>query len=176
MSDQVPVVLSEAQPATIDVGETDGKLRLWLAQEAMRQADARFKEQAAVLSSLQARATNVIGWSATGLLALAAALISKRVFLPALATAALIAASIILSVLALLPGVWSTSAWPPGWYVGRPYESQLEVLEATAGGADLAIEKDDKKLRRVAWTLRAAYLCLAVAPIVGFLLVLFTSA
>ena len=53
------------EPLPIYVGETDGALRLWLAHEAMRQAEQVLAGQTASLTALETRATTLLTWSAT---------------------------------------------------------------------------------------------------------------
>ena len=170
----------ESTGPDIEVGVVGGELRYWAAKEALRQVELRKKSQTDVFSSLNTRATSVLGWSVTGVLALGAAIVTAHHVLAAIATTVPLSAAAALSISVLWPRRWYDGAWSAAWLLRSPsenelFESELEIIEAMANGGHESLEEDDKKLQTLARRLAIAYGCLISAPAVGLIVFLFTS-
>jgi hypothetical protein len=162
--------------ADIELGQVaDDGLRYWRAKEAVRQGELRLAAQTAALATFEARATSVVGLAVAGSTSLVA-LTTVVILPPGLRFGAVLA--VLLLFLAAICGarVIGAGAWrafgAPGSLLDSPYASELEELEAMAGGLALDIDSNETRLtgagRRLGWGLRWA----AAAPpavLVGWL-------
>ncbi len=87
----------------INVGQADGDLRLCLAVEAVRQGELRLAGQQANIQAGEVRATSVLGWSATGLSAMAVLALDQQRRILVMPSAVLLALCIIMCIAALWP-------------------------------------------------------------------------
>lgn len=162
----------QSEPAEdIEVGQTGAELRYWCTKEALRQAEAKMKSQSEAVTGLMTRATAVLGWTVTGILASAAVIASQGENLltfPAVAAALSLLAAALCALLALWPREWGTAAWDIDWFLSEPYSTELAILDAMAQGAAKIIEVDQRQITRCAHYLRSAYLCLFLAPLLGW--------
>jgi hypothetical protein len=157
-----------AAPVEIELGQVaeDG-LRYWRAKEALRQGELRLVAQSAALATFEARATSVVGWAVAGSTSLVA--LTTVVALPGgLRFGAVLA--VVLLFLAAICGarVIGAGDWrafgAPASVLDSSYASEVEDLEAMAGGLAIDIGHNEERLadagRRLAWALRWA----AAAP------------
>ena len=137
-----PLALALTQPP----GETDGALRLWLAHEAMRQAEQVLAGQTASLTALETRATTLLTWSATTALALSALALGPTHPVP------LGPASIVGALLVATAGACGAALRPDDWhYPGfRLSELAARQHETPEGPAPLLSE-----LEHCEWTAAA---------------------
>jgi hypothetical protein len=158
----------EPEEGAIELGQTGGDLRYWLTKEAVRQAELRLKAQSDALAGIMGRATTLLGWIVTGILALSAALLANRAVAAATVCGAclLIAAGCCLAT--VWPRKWANAAWDIPWLLNRPLDTELEVLEAMAKGAQERILIDEKGIAFRANLLQGAYLSLVLAPLLGW--------
>lgn len=159
-------------PSLIEVGATvrEGTLQLWLAQEALRNAELRLAAQAATLQSLEGRAASLMQWSVSailGLLALAAT--RGDLIVPAVLGALAMAAAWACAACAVWPASWCVVGHEPEEILGTGLGSQLEELKAGACGYAGGIAENSRRLDAAGSWLRRASVCFAAAPVLGFL-------
>jgi hypothetical protein len=175
-------------PALIDVGaaNSDGTLRRWLGQQAVEMGEAILGAQLASVTRLTTSATSMLGWSVTISLALIAAISSAlsppgttgtaasgvAVFLGNLLWPGIVALgstliAAVCCVIVLWPGYWHPPGHAPDLVLNAPYDTELEVLEALAGGYADAVHANSRRLTRLELWLRAAWLFFAGAPVIG---------
>jgi hypothetical protein len=65
------------------------------------------------------------------------------------------------------PGKWHVAGFEPERILGTPYGTELEVLEAMAGGYSAALAHNARGLTRLEKWLRLAWFCLLASPIMG---------
>jgi hypothetical protein len=180
--------------AQIEVGasRSDGTIRYWVAKEAVTKGELILGSQISSLARLMTSASSVLGWSVTISIALIAAIASK-VFDPAVSTTAsksttlampqlgnllwpAVAAEVLLLITAvccvcvLWPGRWRPPGHDPGLVLKTTYETELEVLEAMAGGYAQAVAENSNGLDRIEKILRCAWVCFVSAPVAGLLM------
>lgn len=165
-----PIEVGEIADSTVEGG---GKLRLWRAKEALRQAELRLAAQATALASLEGRAQALVGWAAAALTALVAAFLlpTGPLGLRAAAAGAAVCAiaALILASLALRPGDWTVIGYEPDGVIGSRASAELYDLEAMASGYAEGIRRNSDRLGAGARTLRHALLAAAGAPVTAFL-------
>lgn len=172
-------------PPLISVGaaNSDGTLRLWLAQQAVEKGEAMLAAQLASVARISASATSILGWSVTISLAMVAGISSGLVPSTALvsaatatlhyllwpATFALLATltASVCCVIVLWPAYWHPPAHAPDLIQSAPYGTELEVLEALAAGYVDAIKANLRRLTRLEKWLRAAWVLFVGSPVVG---------
>jgi hypothetical protein len=126
-----------------------------------------------------------MGWSVTIALALTAAIASallpsanlptqavplvRHLVWPAAIVEGLMLIASICCFMVLWPGRWHAPGYQPNLVLNTPYGTELEVLEAMAGGYDEAVTRSAKGLSRLEKWLRAAWLCFIGSPIMGLL-------
>ena len=158
---------------TIEVGATEGTLRLWKAREAVRHGELRLAAQAAIRTALEARATALTGWSAVGLLATTAGLFTslKDGNVPGALGSGAAAFVLLLAgaggIYVARPRAWNSAGYAPEEILDDPWQTEMETLEAIAGGLGLSISKNDSRLDRTGRTLRTVGLLLTLAPVAG---------
>ncbi|MBV9735420.1 MAG: hypothetical protein JO209_05880 [Acidisphaera sp.] len=171
---------ARVQTGLIEVGasDQDGSIRYWIAKETVRQGELLLASQIAEMNSLMARASSILGWSVTIVLALGAALaalhvpassardagLAGRFFVPVMLTAISSFVAAVVCVFVLWPGRWHAPGHEPRWVASIPFPSELETLEAMGGGYAQAAARNAVALRRLELSLRAFF---AAAPAVG---------
>ena len=165
----------EGAEPEIELGAVGDDLRYWAAKEALRQVELRKRSQTDIFSSFNTRATSVLGWSVTGILALGAAVVTGHQTWAAAATILPLTCAAALSISVLWPRRWYDGAWAADWVLRWPRKSELETIEAMATGGHESLEEDDKKLQKFARRLAIAYGCLIGAPVLGLIVFLVTS-
>jgi hypothetical protein len=159
----------------VDVGEAGDRLPLWLAKEAVRHGELRLAAQQSNLAAMETRATAIFGWSIPTILALGAAALSSRFTGAAVGAAVCLAGSAIHCAVALWPQKWGHPGHNPNVLLDMQLSSELEVLEAVAGGyASTARLNDDRLIRFGAW-LRTAWVLFIAAPVAGLVGVLMAT-
>ena len=175
--------------ASISLGaaNSDGTLRLWLAQQAVAKGEALLGAQIGSIGRLSTSATSILGWSVTVSLALIAAipstiapasqppggtaalqsLLPGHLLWPAVAALVSILLAAVCCVVVLWPGYWRPPGHAPDLLLDTPYDTELEVLEAMASGYADAVALNAGGLNRLEIWLRAAWLSLAGAPFIG---------
>lgn len=156
----------------INVGLADADLRLCLAVEAARQGELRLAGQQANLQAGEARATSVLGWSATGLSAMAVLALDQQRRMLVVPSAILLALCVVMCVRALWPKMWHTAGYTgedlAGWQVG----SELELREALASGYESAASDNKARMDHFARCMVVAWVSLALAPLAGILMIM----
>lgn len=164
--------LDDNQMQVINVGQADGDLRFCLALEAVRQGELRLAGQQANLQAGEARATSVLGWSATGLSAMAVLALDQQRRMLVIPSAILLALCIIMCIAALWPKEWHTAGYTMAdlrtWQIG----SELELRESLASGYEAAAKGNKEQMDHFARCMKVAWLSLALAPIAAILMTL----
>jgi len=168
---------SASETADIDVGhhvfDRGNSFRLWCAREAQRQGEARIAGQMSSVGLMISRAVAALGWSVTLALALATAssVFQHKVQAVLPIALLLLAASLFLAV--IWPRGWGVPGDDPGWIMGMPHETELEMVEALAARASLDCNSNAARLLRVSRCLRFGCLimvlavCVALAEVAG---------
>ena len=169
---QPPAPRPEGAEAEIEVGATDRDLRYWLAKEAVRQGEARLTAQNTTRTALDARATALTGWAAVGLLATAGASFTARddpAFLGATTAAVVLFVAAATGIYAARPRSWSLIGYSPDLIRGlaSTLMTELEVLEAIAGGLNDGITINNRTISQTSRLLRWAGWLLIIAPLIG---------
>jgi len=174
-------------PALIDVGaaNSDGTLRRWLAEQAVTKGEAILTAQLASVTRLSTSATSILGWSVTISLALVAAISSAlspaapgnpaagiallpgHLVWPAIVALVAMLAAAVCCVIVLWPGYWQPPGHAPDLILDASYGTELEVLEALAGGYADAMHANGRKLTRQEKWLRAAWVLFVGTPFIG---------
>jgi hypothetical protein len=152
----------------IDVGATDGDLRLWLAREALRQAELRLKGQADALAGFMGRASAVLGWIVAIGCLIAAGLVQSLGHIVAgifMAIPLIMAAFCCASV--MRPRTWNEYGYAPGLLLDSELGSELEEIESMVLGYAPGIAANDRTLVSTATTMQMAYWLFAFAPFAG---------
>ena len=157
-----------SQPADIEVGQIEAEgLRFWRAKEALRQAELRLTAQAAALATFEARATSLVGWAVAGSTALVTAFVATTLA-PELRFAAALAVALLFFAAWWGADVLRPSRW---WTFGDPkavlastYSTELEELEAIAGGLANAISANEARLSSAGRLLKYGFILAAAAP------------
>ncbi len=158
---------------TIEVGATEDTLRLWKAREAVRHGELRLAAQAAIRTALEARSTALTGWGAVGLLATVAGLFAslKDENVPSALGSGAAAFVLLLAgaggIYAARPRAWNSAGYAPEEILNDPWQTEMETLEAVAGGLGLSIAKNNSRLDRTGRTLRTVGLLLTLALVAG---------
>ena len=146
-------IAEEDEPGAIEVGAVEGELRYWRAKEGLRKGESRLSSQAAVRTSMEARATALTGWASVALLAVAGAWFSAK-GMPArggLGSAALVLfAAAGIGVHTARPSVWSLVGYDPSVITTDRNETELEVIESVAVGISKGIQENNLRLDRMA--------------------------
>lgn len=161
------------EQSEIEVGEIKGDgLRLWLAQEAQRQADKRLASQMDIWNKFVTRATSCIGWAIT--LASAFAAISTQYQYKFLAFCAFMASgSAVLAAIILWPRPWNIPGDMPSYVMDmetdpdQPYGTELEAIEALVLRAEGGIKQNSNILKCFGYALLAAFALLIASVILG---------
>jgi len=174
-----------AEPATIEVGATrgDGTLRYWQAKEAVSKGELLLGSQIGALSRIMSSASSILGWSVTISLALTGVIASTlvapvsthptagpalgRLLWAAASAETLLIAAATCCVCVLWPSRWHPPGHDPALLMEAPYDSELEIVEALAGGYAQAATQNSMGLDRLEKILRGAWLCFVAAPIMG---------
>ena len=169
--DQTAADATEADE--IEVGATGGSLRICLAREAMRNAEARLTAQAASLTATETRATSILGWVVAGVFLLGAGAVSDPHtlaghFRAAAASAAImLLASGLLCVTGLWPRDWTVVGYQPGEITDTGLTTELELLEHLYEGYSEGIIQNDARLISFGNTLATAWVFFLAAPVVA---------
>lgn len=171
--------------AAIEVGASsdDGTLRYWLAKEAVAKGETLLGSQSSSLGRLSANAVSMMGWSVTISLALTAAIASallpinstlahtetllNHLLWPTIVAEGLMLAASICCFVIIWPGKWHVAEFEPELVLGTSYGTELEVLEAMAGGCAIALADNARGLTRLEKWLRVARLCFIGSPMMG---------
>jgi [ribosomal protein S5]-alanine N-acetyltransferase len=180
-----------ATPIEVGAALANGTIRYWKATEAVRQGELLLGSQIAALTRLMMSASSVLGWSVTISLAIPTALASAKVLGSALTPSPhSTTGTDVLNLMGRLlwPGILAESflliaaiccfcvLWPSKWHppghepnlvVKESRETELEVLEAMAGGYAAAVDRNAAKLTRLERWLKGAWICFIAAPIVA---------
>jgi hypothetical protein len=154
----------------IEVGETEGTLRLWRAKEAVRQAELTLAGQEKIKTALEARSTAMTGWAATAFLAAAGAAVAAQ---DHDARVAAIAAGVPLAITALAciaanrPRGWTMPGLDPDLLLAAQEPTELEILERVAKSLGEGIFLNDKRLNNMVPLIRRAGWALSIAPAVA---------
>ena len=167
------ITSSEAsQVQEVNVGQADADLRLCLAVEAARQGELRLAGQQANLQAAEARATSVLGWSATGLSAMAVLALDQQRRVLVIPSAVLLALCVIMCIAALWPKEWHAAGYTTddlgAWRIG----SELELRESLASGYKAAAEGNKQQMDHLARCMKVAWVSLALAPIAAILMIM----
>ena len=187
------VAAEGAAPEQIEVGATrgEGTLRYWQAKEAVAKGELLLASQISSMSRLVANATSIMRWSVTISLALIAAIgsalappgnppataptVVSHLLWPAVVAAIFELFTAIFCLPVLLPGKWGVPGHEPGLVLEPAYGTELEVLEAMAGGYAIAITGNAPGIKRLEYWLRAAWSCFVAAPFAGSILFAFRA-
>lgn len=153
----------------VEVGanSADGDSRLFFAKEAVRQGELMLASQSTGLDGLLSRTSSLFGWTVTVSVGLTAAISSTAWKIPAATTGLFTILSAACCILALWPRGWRRAGNDPAWFLREPYGTELETLEAAAGGYARNTGKNAKRLNSSGYWLRAAWSLFGAAPLVG---------
>lgn len=152
---------------SVEIGATDADLRLWLAKEAVRHGELLLASQLSNLTAMETRATALFGWSVPAILVLGAAALNARYTGPAIAAASLLAGAAVACAYGLWPQKWSHAGYDPREILDEKLTSELEVLEAMAGGYAEGANLNKARLDHLAVCLRFAWACFIASPVAG---------
>jgi hypothetical protein len=188
---------STPTPGLVEVGaaDSDGSLRLWKAQQAVSNAEARLTAHLGSVGRLTASASSLLGWSVTISVPLAGVVFSLA-SLGSTATAAKQAAPSMLPGYLLWPALCALASimlaafccvvvlWPNNWYPpgGDPESiwqssltTELEIQEALVLGYVKAIKTNADTLTRLQFWLRGAWILFPASPLTGLVAYLVQS-
>lgn len=162
----------ENAPETIEVGATDGDFRLYKAKAIREAAEAYLLGQERSYSATEARATNLLGWTIAGAVALASRMLIAG-FTPSLfAATCFLFFSAVCSCSVLWPGVWHTIGFVPGeedaWRLldDTKVETELSFNECLTQSYAAAIVGNRKVSKRAGGRMRKAWLlAFSAAPV-----------
>ncbi|WP_025320595.1 hypothetical protein [Granulibacter bethesdensis] len=158
------------EAALIEVGETGDTFRLWCARQAVQHGADILNGQADTLRSQDAKATSMLGWSSTLLLATMGAVLfhpAHIYFLPAAGAAIPFALSAYLSWRALRPGDWNSAGIPPEWLLDLKNflnQNELTGLESIAESYNTHISANSARLKKTGATLKLAWTAFFIGP------------
>jgi hypothetical protein len=152
---------------SVEVGATDADLRWWLAKEAVRHGELLLPSQLSNLTAMETRATALFGWSVPTILALGAAALNTRYTGPAIAAASWLAGAAAACVYGLWPQDWSHAGYHPREILNEKLTSELEVLEAIAGGYAEGADLNKARLAHLADCLRFAWAFFIASLVAG---------
>lgn len=159
-------------PTDIEVGAAERGIRYWLAKEAVRQGEARLNAQNAVRTALEARATAITGWAAVGFLATIGAGFAAKdtaTTLGAITAGGCLFMAGAMGIIAARPRVWSLVGYEPDPVLALSDRlgTELEALESISGGLADGVRVNNRRISRMAFTLRWAGWLLLFGPLAG---------
>lgn len=149
----------------LDLGATDGTLRLWCAREAQRQHQCMVQRRLTNVEELRGRATSVMGWSVAGLLAAIASSAALPLMIVIAPAAICVAIAVAFCLRVLSPTEFSDGVWSQKWLLSEPYPSELQIIETMIRGAEDTAARDSARQGWMALQLKYAYRAIAAAPI-----------
>lgn len=157
-------------PATIEVGEiaSDG-LRLWAAQEALRQGETRVSSQQTAYGNFMTRANACIGWSVTLTAAYCAGSTQPNLhwlLYPAIFTTG----SAFLSAAAFCSRKMGIPGDIPNYILDTEYRTELEITEALAIRAQMDIDLNLSILDELKQYMNMAFILLAISTLAAAIL------
>jgi hypothetical protein len=153
---------------TVDLGLAAGDLPLWRAKEAVRHAEVRLAVQVQANQALEGRAASMLGWSVTGLLALAAGLIGGTHVLAASSAAACLGITSLLCVYCILRREFrGVPGYEPAILLQDASQSEYEALVSLAKGYQQSIDLNTAAFNTQKHRLAIALVVMAAAPLVG---------
>ncbi|WP_025319178.1 hypothetical protein [Granulibacter bethesdensis] len=158
------------EAALIEVGEAGDTFRLWCARQAVQHGADILNGQADTLRSQDAKATSMLGWSSTLLLATMGAVLfhpARIYFLPAAGACIPFALSAYLAWLGLRPDDWNSEGVSPEWFLDLknfPQENELTVLESIAETYQKLISANSARLKKTGGMLKLAWTAFFIGP------------
>ncbi len=137
----------------------------------LRQCAERYLEgQERSFAATEARATNLLGWNAAGIVGLAVQMIVAR-FNPAILVAeGCLLVSALAACAVLWPAKWEHSGQRPIDIQSWVDETEIDFESGLAGSYQAAIEENRKTMRRASRLMRIAWKALFAAPLLALLL------
>lgn len=160
---------------TIEVGAADGEFRLYKARATREAAEVYLLGQERSYSATEARATNLLGWTITGVVALTSRMLISGFDRPLFVATAFLFLSSVFSCSVLWPGVWHPAGAPPEEFANWSVQTELELQEWVAAGYAGAIAANRKVARRACYKMRAAWVVAFLSAPVAALVYHFLS-
>lgn len=159
--------MAEEVEDDIGVAAESGKLRLWVAREAVRHGELRLAGQASNIQAMEAGATAVLQWSVgamIGLLGFGAK--GDLPMLPMAVAGCCLAAAMLISIRALWPKIWHHAGYSPQDLddFGR---NELWTLESIALGYDKSVLGNHATISAFGQRMRWAWCAFAAAPLLS---------